>query len=106
MDGIRAAPAHSGAPLARARGAGSFTRPAKALSPGFRRAWNQRRRLVMADVLRRGRRPGAAWVAAPLMAAVLAGCEPGAVGGFSKVVYRDEPEVPTHAFPDPPAVTP
>ena len=58
---------------------------------------------MKADVLRRG---GAAWLAAPLMAALLAGCEPGAVGGYPKLVYRDAPVVPSAAYPDPPAVTP
>jgi mono/diheme cytochrome c family protein len=58
---------------------------------------------VNADVLRRG---GAAWLATPLMAALLAGCEPGAVGGYPKLVHRDDPVVPRAAYPDPPAVTP
>ena len=58
---------------------------------------------MKADVLRRG---VAAWLAAPLAAALLAGCEPGAVGGYPKIVYRDNPEVPRAAYPDPPAVTP
>jgi mono/diheme cytochrome c family protein len=56
---------------------------------------------VKADVLRRV--PGAAWLA---LAALLAGCEPGAVGGYQKIVYRDDPAVPRAAYPDPPAVTP
>ena len=61
---------------------------------------------MKADVLRCGRLPRAAWLIAPLSLALLAGCKPGAVGGFSKVVYRDEPEVPRAAYPDPPAITP
>lgn len=56
---------------------------------------------MKADVLRRA--PGAAFVA---MAALLAACEPGAVGGYSKVVYRDQAQVPRAAHPDPPPVTP
>jgi mono/diheme cytochrome c family protein len=59
----------------------------------------------MADVFRRRRTTGAAWLALPV-AALLAGCEPGAVGGYPKVVYRDDAKPPQAAFPDPPAVTP
>lgn len=61
---------------------------------------------MKADVFRRWRSARAAWLALPAAAALLAGCEPGAVGGYSKVVYRDDPQVPRAAYPDPPAVTP
>jgi mono/diheme cytochrome c family protein len=61
---------------------------------------------VKADVFRPRRPTRAAWLALPAAAAVLAGCEPGAVGGYPKVVYRDETRVPQAAYPDPPAVTP
>lgn len=57
---------------------------------------------MKADVFRRRVR-GAAWLP---VAALLAGCEPGAEGGFDRVAYRSEPQVPRAAFPDPPAVTP
>lgn len=60
---------------------------------------------MKADVFRR-RTARAAWLALPAAAALLAGCEPGAVGGYSKLVYRDDPRVPQAAYPDPPAVTP
>jgi mono/diheme cytochrome c family protein len=61
---------------------------------------------VKADVFRR-LRSGAAWLALPAVAALLAGCEPGdAKGGYSKVVYRDDAAVPRAAYPDPPPVTP
>ena len=60
---------------------------------------------MKATLLRR-RIAAAAWLAAPAAAVLLAGCEPGAVGGYPKIVYRDEPVVPRAAFPDPPAVTP
>lgn len=58
---------------------------------------------MKADVFRRRVRD-AAWL--PLAALLLAGCEPGAEGGFDRVAYRAEPQVPRAAFPDPPAVTP
>lgn len=62
---------------------------------------------MKADVFRRRRAAGAAWLALPAVAALLAGCEPGdARGGFAKVVYRDEAAVPRAAYPDPPPVTP
>jgi mono/diheme cytochrome c family protein len=62
---------------------------------------------VKADVFRRRLAVGAAWLALPAMAALLAGCEPGdARGGYSKIVYRDDPAVPRAAYPDPPPVTP
>ena len=61
---------------------------------------------MKADVFRRGRRAAAAWMGLPAAAALLAGCEPGAVGGYDKVVYRDEVTVPRSSFPDPPPVTP
>lgn len=61
---------------------------------------------MKADVFRRRRSAAAAWLALPAAAALLAGCEPGAVGGYPKVVYRDETQVPQAAYPDPPAVTP
>jgi mono/diheme cytochrome c family protein len=60
---------------------------------------------VKADVFRR-RRTGAAWLALPAAAVLLAGCKPGAVGGYDKIVYRDDARVPQAAFPDPPPVTP
>ena len=65
---------------------------------------DQEKRFVKADVLRRRVR-GAAWRALPA-AALLAACEPGAEGGFDRVVYREDPEVPRVAYPEPPAVTP
>jgi mono/diheme cytochrome c family protein len=58
---------------------------------------------VKADVFRRRVRGAACLLPA---AALLAGCEPGAEGGFDRVAYRGEPEVPAVAHPDPPAVTP
>lgn len=58
---------------------------------------------MKADVFRRRVRD-AAWL--PLAALLLAGCEPGAEGGFDRVAYREDPQVPRAAFPDPPAVTP
>ncbi|HEX6039987.1 cytochrome c [Longimicrobium sp.] len=61
---------------------------------------------MKADVFRRRRSARAAWLALPAVAALLAGCEPGAVGGYPKLVYRDDPQVPRAAYPDPPAVTP
>jgi mono/diheme cytochrome c family protein len=61
---------------------------------------------VKADVFRRWRTAGAAWLALPAMAALLAGCEPGAVGGYPKIVYRADPVVPQAAHPYPPPVTP
>jgi len=57
---------------------------------------------VKADVFRRRVR-GAAWLP---VAVLLAGCKPGAEGGFDRVSWRGEPQVPRSAFPDPPAVTP
>ncbi len=62
---------------------------------------------MKADVFRRRRPAGAAWLALPAALALLAGCQPGdAKGGFQKVVYRNEAQVPRAAFPDPPPVTP
>lgn len=62
---------------------------------------------MKADVFRRRRPAGAAWLALPAVAVLLAGCEPGdARGGFTKVVYRHEPAVPSAAYPDAPPVTP
>lgn len=58
---------------------------------------------MKADVFRRRVRGAACLLPA---AALLAGCEPGAEGGFDRVAYRGEPEVPSAAHPDPPAVTP
>jgi len=58
---------------------------------------------VKADVFRRRVRGAACLLPA---AALLAGCEPGAEGGFDRVSWRGEPEVPAVAHPDPPAVTP
>ena len=57
---------------------------------------------MKADVFRRRMR-GAAWL---LPVALLAGCEPGAEGGFDRVSWRTEPQTPGVAHPDPPAVTP
>ena len=57
---------------------------------------------MKADVFGRRARGAVGLVAA----ALLAGCEPGAEGGFDRVAYRSEPQVPRVAFPDPPAVTP
>jgi mono/diheme cytochrome c family protein len=57
---------------------------------------------VKADVFRRRVR-GAAWL---LPVALLAGCEPGAKGGFDRVSWRSEPQTPRVTHPDPPAVTP
>jgi len=61
---------------------------------------------VKADVFRRWRSAGAAWLTLPAAAALLAGCEPGAVGGYPKIVYRSDPVVPQATHPDPPPVTP
>ena len=62
---------------------------------------------MKADVFRRRRPAGAAWLALGAAAVLLAACQPGdARGGYSKVVYRDEAEVPRAAYPDPPPVTP
>jgi mono/diheme cytochrome c family protein len=55
---------------------------------------------VKADVNRR-RLLGA--VAA---AALLAGCEPGAEGGYARIVNRPDPVVPRFEHPDPPEVVP
>ena len=41
-----------------------------------------------------------------LTAALLAGCEPGAEGGYAKIPYRGDPQVPAHAYPEPPQVVP
>ncbi|HEY7768136.1 c-type cytochrome [Longimicrobium sp.] len=41
-----------------------------------------------------------------LAAALLAGCEPGAQGGYAKISYRGDPQVPSHAYPEPPTVVP
>ena len=51
---------------------------------------------MKADVFRRRVR-GAAWLLPA--AALLAGCEPGAEGGFDRVAYRGEPEVPQRRAP-------
>ncbi|MBW3570300.1 MAG: cytochrome c [Gemmatimonadetes bacterium] len=58
---------------------------------------------MKADVFRRRVRGAACLLPA---AALLAGCEPGAEGGYARIAYRDDPEVPRAAHPDPPAVTP
>lgn len=42
----------------------------------------------------------------PLAAALLAGCEPNAPGGYDKVVHREKEALPPPAFPDPPAPDP
>lgn len=61
---------------------------------------------MKADVFRRWRRGSSAWLAVPAAVLLVAGCEPGAVGGYEKIVYRDAPRVPTPSHPEPPAVTP
>lgn len=50
-----------------------------------------------------GRRAPAALL---LAAALLAGCKPGAEGGYAKISYRGDPQVPAHPFPEPPEVVP
>lgn len=50
-----------------------------------------------------GRRAPAALL---LAMALLAGCEPGAEGGYDRVSWRGDPKMPATAFPDPPQVVP
>jgi mono/diheme cytochrome c family protein len=55
---------------------------------------------VKADVNRRR------LVFATAAVAILAGCKPGAEGGYERVVVRAEPRATRYDHPDPPAVTP
>lgn len=55
---------------------------------------------MKADVIRR-RLLGAA-----AAMALLAGCEPGAEGGYARIVNRADPALPRYEHPDPPPVTP
>ncbi|HEX8395773.1 MAG TPA: cytochrome c [Longimicrobium sp.] len=50
-----------------------------------------------------GRRGPAALL---LAMALLAGCKPGAEGGYNRVSWRGDPKMPATAFPDPPPVVP